>query len=90
MKIFRIDDCDWWIGPDAATVLAAVKDEYGSTDEDLQDFHELDDDQLDRLKFVDTDEDERTVGEPRTFREQLAIEVAEGGNFPRLFATTEF
>ncbi|UYK82274.1 hypothetical protein NG829_08290 [Xanthomonas sacchari] len=90
MKIFRIDDCDWWIGPDAESVLAAVKDDTGMDDEDLEDFHEVSADDLDRLKFADTDEDERTVGEPRSFREQMAIEIAAGGNFPRLFATTEF
>ncbi|MCI2243237.1 hypothetical protein L3067_01260 [Xanthomonas sp. PPL568] len=90
MKIFMIDDCDYWIGPDAASVLAAVKDETGMDGDDLEDFHELSAEDLDHLKYHDTDEDERTVGEPRTFREQLAIEIAEGGNFPRLFATTEF
>ncbi|QNH21197.1 hypothetical protein HEP73_02109 [Xanthomonas sp. GW] len=90
MKIFRIDDCDWWIGEDAESVLAAVKDETGMEAEDLEDFHEISDDDMDRLKFVDTDEGERTIGDPRTFRQQLAIEVAQGGNFPRMFATTEF
>ncbi len=38
----------------------------------------------------DDDDDERPTGEKRTFREQLAIEVAESGKFPRMFASTEY
>lgn len=90
MKIFKIDDCEWWIGADAESVRAAVVDQYGYTDEDLEDFSELSDAELDTFKFVDTDEDERPISEPRTFREQMAIEVAQGGSFPRMFAAEEY
>ncbi|MBB4126269.1 hypothetical protein GGR77_001559 [Xanthomonas translucens] len=86
MKIFQIDDMEWWVGADAESVLAAVKEETGMDDEDLEDFQEVNEDDLDRLKFQDSDEEERPIGEPRTFREQLVIEVAAGGKFPRMFA----
>lgn len=79
MKIFQIDDMEWWIGQDAESVLDAVKAETG-----------MDDEHLDHLKIQGTDEDERPIGEPRTFREQLAIEVAEGGGFPRMFAAEDY
>lgn len=90
MKIFQIDDMEWWIGPDADSVRAAVQDETGMSDEDLEDFQEVSDEDLDRLKFTDTDEDEHPIGKPRTFREQLAIEAVAGGKFPRLFAAESF
>jgi hypothetical protein len=86
MKIFMITDCEWWIGADADSVRQAVKDDCGYSDEDLEDFSEVEADGLDNLKYTDCDEDERPIGEPRTFREQLAIEVEAGGEFPRLFA----
>ncbi|PPU07768.1 hypothetical protein [Xanthomonas arboricola] len=90
MKIFQIDDMEWWIGQDAETVRAAVQDEQGRTEEDLEDFEEVSDESLDVLMFQDTDEDELPTSAPRTFREQLAIEVAEGGQFPRLFAAESY
>ncbi|WP_434990092.1 hypothetical protein [Xanthomonas melonis] len=90
MKIFQIDDMEWWIGQDAETVRAAVQNEQGRTEEELEDFQEVSDESLDLLKFQDTDEDERPISAPRTFREQLAIEVAEGGQFPRLFAAKAY
>lgn len=86
MKLFMINDCEWWIGADADSVRQAVKEEYGYTDADLEDFSEVGDDGLDHLKYTDCDEDECPIGDPRTFRDQLAIETAAGGKFPRLFA----
>lgn len=86
LKIFMVSDCEWWIGADADAVRQAVKDECGLTDEDLEDFCEISNDALDHLKYTDCDEDERPVGNPRTFREQIEVEAALGGRFPRLFA----
>lgn len=90
MKVFQIDDMEWWIGQDAETVRAAVQVEQGRTEEDLEDFAEVSDEALDVLMFQDTDEDERPTSAPRTFREQLAIEVAAGGQFPRMFAAENY
>ncbi len=90
MKIFSIDDMDWWIGADAESVWAAAVQEYGYTDEDIENFHELSDAELDALQYFDVDdEDERHIGDPRTFRAQLDIEIAAGGKFPRFFASEE-
>lgn len=90
MNLYQIDDMEWWIGPDAASVIAAVKDEYGYDDALLEDFQELDGEALDTLIYQDSDEDNRAIGEARTFRAQLAIEVAAGGRFPRMFAAQDF
>ncbi len=86
MKIFAINDCVWWIGKTLEECVSDYEAEYG---DDIEEARELEDGELDSLKFVDIDEDERR-GESRSFREQLAIEIAEGGHFPRMFATSEW
>lgn len=88
MKIYQMNDCDWWIGPS----LEACKNDYIDICGDptaCEDAEELSDEALDRMRCQDTDEDENPL-EVRTFREQLAIEIAEGGTFPRMFASTEY
>ncbi len=96
IKIWSVNDVEWWIGAGTAeTILAAYMDATGCTHEEATgDADELPiellGDDLDRLKFTDTDEDERPTGQVRTFREQLAIETAGGVATPRLFACTEF
>ena len=89
LKIFQMNDCDWWIGE---SLEACVKDYQGNIDDDpeyTQDARELTDQELDSLMFYDADENERPSGVKRTFREQLALEVKCGGEFPRMFASSE-
>jgi hypothetical protein len=88
MKICQLNDYDWWIGE---SFEACVRDYQSNIAEDgvEDDAHELCAEELDHLIFSDCDEDERPTGVKRTFREQLAIEVAAGGEFPRMFASTE-
>ncbi|CBA14723.1 hypothetical protein XALC_0177 [Xanthomonas albilineans GPE PC73] len=86
MTIFQIDDMEWWIGIDAESVLKAVKDEYGHSDEDLKDFQEISQEALDRLMFQPANEDGKPIGSPHSFRIQIEIEIAKGGKFPRYFA----
>lgn len=88
MKIFQLNDCDWFIGETLDACKAEYLANYGEDVDD--DAHELTDNELDTLMFNVCDGDERLTGENRTFREQLAIEVAAGGEFPRLFASTEY
>lgn len=96
IQIWSINDEEWWIGvgPKEA-ILAAYMDAYGVSHEaatgDIETWPEpLTDNELDTLMFQDSNDDERPVGNPRTFREQLAIEIEEGGDFPRLFAGSEY
>lgn len=92
MKVFCVHDVEWWIGSDAESVLQAVIEEYGYTEDDIapSDVEEVEDATLDELKFTEADENERPTGVVRTFREQLAIELTEGGDFPRLLASEEW
>lgn len=89
MKIIEISDCDWWIGESLESCVKDYLDNYVDDPEYSEDARELTDEELDRLKFRVCDEDEMPTGEKRTFREQMAIEIAEGGTFPRMFASTE-
>ncbi len=90
MKIIEMNDCDWWIGE---SLDACVKDYQEHCDSDpsyTEDAREVTEEELDSLNFAICDENERKTGQKRTFREQLAIEIAAGGEFPRLFASTEY
>lgn len=89
MKIFAMNDCDWWIGESLEACKADYIEECGDPSA-VEDAYELTDEALDHLQFTDTDEDDAPIGTKRSFREQLAIELEQGGQFPRLFATTEF
>ncbi|AYA90395.1 MULTISPECIES: hypothetical protein [Stenotrophomonas] len=90
IKIFAVTESEWWMGTDLDSVVKAAQEEYGLGDDDVADAVELVDSDLDSLNFCDSDEDGRPTGHKRTFREQLVIEVAAGGSFPRLFAMEDF
>jgi len=90
IKIFAVTESEWWMGTDLASVVKAAQEEYGLDDEDVASAIELVDADLDSLNFSDSDENGQPTGQKRTFREQLAIEVAAGGAFPRLFAMEDF
>lgn len=90
MKIFQINDCDWWVGESLDACIGDYIANYCDADSVDEDARELTDEELDSLFFTDTDCDERPTGFKRTFREQLAVEIAAGGEFPRMFASTEY
>lgn len=90
MKIFQINDCDWWIGESLDACIGDYIANYCDADGVYEDARELTDAELDSLFFTDTDSDERSTGFKRTFREQLAVEISAGGDFPRMFASTEY
>jgi hypothetical protein len=89
MKIIQINDCDWWIGESLAACVSDYKKNVDGDPAYTDDARGLTDEELDSLKFSICNEYEQSTGQKRTFREQLAIEVAEGGDFPRMFASTE-
>lgn len=90
MRVYRMDDMEWWVGESLAACVAEGRRQCGADcypDSDEQ--HELSDADLQRLMFID----ESDGAEPpvkRTFAEQLAREVAEGGPFPRPFAAEDW
>lgn len=86
MKIYALNDVEWWIGPS----LEACKEAYSNPDGIDDDAHELSDAELDSLQLTLVDENEAPTGEVRSFRQQLEIELANGGEFPRLFACSDY
>ena len=88
MKVFQLDDYDWWVGESLAACIAEARATCG--DDCYQDAEEdgceVTPAELQTLIFRDDESDP-----PRTctFAEQLAHEIDLGGEFPRLFASTE-
>lgn len=82
-KVFRLNDCDWWMAESLEAAKADYTKETGLTEEDepFDDPHELDEETMDTLIFVDD-------GIKRTFREELARRIAIGDTLG-MFATTE-
>ncbi|CAD6366716.1 hypothetical protein SHEWT2_01197 [Shewanella hafniensis] len=90
IKIFAMNECDWWIGESLEECIADYIN-YTGDPEGASEPEELTEASLERHTYLDVnefDEDGRYI--ERTFKEQLAIEVAKGGNFPRFFASTEY
>lgn len=88
MKIIQMNDCDWFIGESLESCVADAMKNYYDDSIYVEDARELTDDELDTMKFSDRSDD-RQDETTRTFRKQLEIEIAKGGEFPRMFASTE-
>lgn len=99
-RVFKMDDCDWWMARTLDEARTSYKHETGVDDEMIEDARELTDEEMDKLTFVDVDENERPDSKTRrTFREELRQRVelherlrAEHGIEPKpeLFACTEY
>jgi len=99
MKIFQMNDCDWYAGETAEDALRAMAENmcFETTPEGIAAMRkeyevepvELDDTVLDSLTFMDTDEQEKPIAR-RSFREQLALMIEQGSDFPCMFASAEF
>ena len=90
MKLYRINEYDWWGGPDLETTLDAYVEGTRQTVEQVTDPgdppREVTEEEMDRLTIRDEDGD----GVSRTFREQWKICVGNGSDErPFAFATTE-
>lgn len=89
LRIYALDDTDWWVGESLQACIEEARRECGAGSycEAEAEGREVSEEAMQRLKFVDEGGPETVE---RTFAEQLALEVAEGGKFPRLFASTDF
>lgn len=98
MKIFKLNDCDWYATEDMESAIQQIMHDTDNTREDCVDSsaHELTDDEMDRLQFIDDRENYPMYGDEaaedglRSAREQLALMIERGDSFPCLFATMEF
>lgn len=100
MKIYQMNDCEWWMAESEEDAIRDIALHYGSgygTDkvELVRDGYlnedcprELTNEEMDRLRFVDE------MGNPespkRSFREELRCRIEAGVTKPEMFASTEF
>lgn len=89
VHIYKLNDFEWWAGPNLAACIADWKEQTSQDDEQLDDPRQLTEEELDRLMFSHTDEDE-TPYRKQSFRAELAEQIAAGVSFPSFFATTEY
>ena len=95
MKIFNMNDVDWFAGKNAEECWDKMKKlgMYGNDEiQDMKDegYHlELGETEMNRLKFVDDLYDPKDSS-TRTFKEQLQKLINEEHKFPCFFASTEY
>jgi hypothetical protein len=93
IKVFKLNDYEWWAAASLAEAIADWKQWTGFGDEEaaenLDDPRELSDEEMDRLQFAHTEEDD-TPYRKQSFRAELAEQIAAGETFPGFFATTEY
>jgi hypothetical protein len=96
IRIFAVNDCEWWAGESEAAVIAEVCKQLDCADEAelLKEEYIFDggivglsEGRIQQLIYHD---DERGEVVKRTFREQLDRMILAGQTFPCLFATTEY
>jgi len=93
VHIWAINDMEWWIGAGTREqIREAVIEEYGDVFEEPNDQYPevIASSALDTLKVSYSGEDNIDCTLVRTFREQLAIEIADGIDRPRMFACEEW
>jgi len=88
IKVFQLDDCDWWAGESLEACIEAGREACGKgCYEDAEaEGYQVSDEAMRTLK-IRRDEDSQ---EPITFETYLAELIAAGEKFPVYFASTEF
>jgi len=85
IKVFRLDDYEWWAGESLQDCIDAAGRMWGFAGEQLReavvDAYEIEDQELDTLKLVADEQ-----GTKHTFREALNKMIADQVRFPAFFA----
>lgn len=90
MKIFSIDDCEWFAAETLEDAIQCACTDYDyNEDNALSDPRELTDEEMETFQFTFTDKDDQPT-EVMSFRAALAKRIADGESFPCLFASTEY
>lgn len=97
IKVYRLNDCDWFAGPSLESCVQCYLRDYIHTPDSLQnrdeyidDEEELSDEQMERLKFTDTEGEWGEKNKEYTFQSALEQMIQRGVVFPAFFASTEF
>ncbi len=92
IKIFEMNDCDWYAGETAEDCLVEICKDWGETretyirDYDYPELSQLTDEQMEKLTFCYDMLDGPTV----TFKERLDEMIKDEFKFPCFFASTEY
>lgn len=89
MKVFKLNDCDWWAGETLQSCIAEARKQFGadSYPNAEADAHELSPEEMRKL-LIQRFEDCRE--KPVTFEKHLAeLADCKTERFPQLFASTE-
>lgn len=86
IKVFRMDDLEWWAGESLAACVAEGRAQCGPDcyPDDSSEQYELGPEAMRRLTFVEED------GTRRTFAAELKRLVAAGTKFPCSFAAEDY
>lgn len=85
IKVFRLNDYEWWAGPNLAACIADWKKWTGLDEEELDDPRELTADEMARIQYVDPDDDTK-----HSFAQELSERLSGKEEFPQPFAFTDF
>lgn len=90
-KIYRLNDYEWWAGPDLESCIRAAMEQSGNEREDVVDEpYELTDEDAAMVNFVDCDEPlVDGVAPKHSLRQALERAVASGVEFPYMLGCTE-
>jgi hypothetical protein len=99
IKVFRMNDCDWYAGETAEDASRAMAgwNGYAETPEGIEQAKkeltinpvELTPEEMEGTQFAYVDGDDHYIGR-MCFRERLAEMIADGDEFPSFFASTEY
>lgn len=86
MKVFKMDDLEWWAGESLEACVAEGRKQCGPEcyPDDPSEQHEVSAEAMQRKIFVDED------GSQRTFAQELQRMVDAGTEFPCPFAATDW
>lgn len=93
LRVFRLNDCDWWLAHTLEEAKASYIADCGpmAEEEAFDEPRELTKEELRTLHFVDTDENERRISKSRRqFRTELRRQIESDPITPRMFACTEY
>jgi hypothetical protein len=86
MHIYQMNEYDWIVAKTLEQAIAF----YGDNTT-LEEEHELDDEELDLLRFIDVDGEYGAAGQSYTFREAFAlVQAHDSPTEPYYFASTEY
>lgn len=88
IKIFRMSEYDWFAGESLDQCKKLALQDFGYDEDSFDKPREITEEELDELIFVE-DIDDDPPGERKPFRQKLAEMIAEGAEFPDMFASTE-